>query len=329
MKPAARLFVSFALLASLALPVRAAEKIKLLYPPLAIFAGAYVAEDQGYSAKHGLEVEFTVAQNSSTIPAALVAEPDTIGGFTPTVLLQANEQGLDLAIVAGTNVATDQPSIGQGVLARTGSGLKGPRDLVGRKVGDPGFGGYLDLIARKWVRLAGADDRKVDWVEIPYPRMQDALASGLVDAVVLTAPFYQRIVDAKVGYDIGNMAGVVPPGAGTIVYSATRGWAEAHIPAIRAFRAALDEANKFLSAPENIATVREPREIHAPAAPSGRGARDPRRTRCNAQSQESGFLDRHLAGARLDQDAARPGEADRAISPIPMTALLLRLGRRA
>src|SRR5579875_325833 len=97
MKPAARLFVSFALLASLALPVRAAEKIKLLYPPLAIFAGAYVAEDQGYSAKHGLEVEFTVAQNSSTIPAALVAEPDTIGGFTPTVLLQANEQGLDLA----------------------------------------------------------------------------------------------------------------------------------------------------------------------------------------------------------------------------------------
>ena len=55
-------------------------------------------------AKHGLDIDMTLTTNGSLISAALVADSAQLGGPTPTILLQANEQGLDLVVVAGTNV---------------------------------------------------------------------------------------------------------------------------------------------------------------------------------------------------------------------------------
>src|SRR5579863_2119788 len=84
-------------------PAPAATKITFSYTPVSAWIGIYVAKDQGYLDKHGLDVDFALAQNGSIISAALVADSAQIGGPTPTVLLQANEQGLDLVEIAGTS----------------------------------------------------------------------------------------------------------------------------------------------------------------------------------------------------------------------------------
>jgi NitT/TauT family transport system substrate-binding protein len=159
----------------------AATKLNLLYIPGGDFVPSYVAKDQGIFERHGLDVDMSIAQNGSVISAAMAADQAQIGTPTPPVLLQANEQGLDLVAVAGATVLPF-PAGAAGVIARNDSNLKGPKDLVGHKVGVPGFGGSFDTVTRYWVKANGGDYKKVNWVELQFPQMGDALKSGLVEA---------------------------------------------------------------------------------------------------------------------------------------------------
>ena len=57
-----------------------------------------------------------------------------IGGATPPLVLQANDGGLDLVILAGGGV-TNPDVHSAGVVARTGSEIKSARDFVGKNRG--------------------------------------------------------------------------------------------------------------------------------------------------------------------------------------------------
>jgi NitT/TauT family transport system substrate-binding protein len=256
-----RLGLKLLLLAILAIGVahpaaRAATKINLLYIPGGDFVPSFVAKDQGIFERHGLDVDMTIAQNGSVISAALAADQAQIGVPTPPVLLQANEQGLDLVIVAGATVLPF-PQGAAGVIARNDSKLKGPQDLVGHKVGVPGFGGSFDVVTRYWVKANGGDYKKVSWVELQFPQMGDALKSGLVDAALAVNPFYARILDNKLGYDIGNPWNSAPNGTMIVLYASTRAWATKNKDAIAGFRASLDEAIAYMGDQSHLPSVRD------------------------------------------------------------------------
>jgi NitT/TauT family transport system substrate-binding protein len=242
--------------ASPGLPAQAATKINLLYIPGGDFAPSFVAKDQGIFDRHGLDVDMSIAQNGSVIAAALAADSAQIGVPTPPVLLQANEQGLDMVILAGATVLPF-PAGASGVIARADSGLTGPKDLVGHKVGVPGFGGSLDVMTRNWVAASGVDYHKVDWVELQFPQMGDALKSGLVDAVAMVNPFYARVIDAKLGTDIGNPWSSAPKGTMIVLYAATRDWATKNAEAVKGFRAALAEGVAYVDDPSHAAAVHD------------------------------------------------------------------------
>ena len=218
-------------------------KVTFLYTPVNAFIGIFVAKDEGYLMKHGLDVDLTIAQNGSVISAALVANSAQIGGPTPTVLLQANEQGLDLVEIAGTGNYPQQTKTG--VIARKDSGIHNAADLVGKKVGVPGIGGIIDVLTRNWVKTHGVDYHRVHWVELQFPQMGDALKTGLADAVALVDPFYSRVIASNVGYNIGDYGEAVPDGTVPVVYATTRSWAMNNAEAVKGFRSALKEALEF------------------------------------------------------------------------------------
>ena len=234
----------------------AATKITLLYNASAALAGVFIAKDQGFFAKRGLDVDLSLMQSGAVMPPALVSGSAQIAAPTTAVLVEANEQGLDLVAIANTSVFP-LPAHSVGVIARAGSDLKAARDLVGRKVGLPSLGGIFEILMRKWVDADGGDDRAVQWVEVQLRQMGDALKSGLVDAVVPVEPFYSRIVDSKLGYDIGDFESIVPAGTSPVIYAATRSWATENAEAVRGFRAALDEAIGFIGNPANTAAIRQ------------------------------------------------------------------------
>jgi NitT/TauT family transport system substrate-binding protein len=247
------IFLAAALCAA---PSRAATKVVMIYNATSAYAASYVAQEEGYFAKHGLDFEFSLTSNTTMTPAALMSQTVQLGGITPPMILQANEQGLDLVVVAG-GTATPDPAGTSGMLARMGSGIMTAQDLIGRKVGVPGLGGTFDLLAKKWVESKGVDYHKISWIEVPFTRMGDTMKAGLVDVVSATLPFYARVVDAKIGYDIGDIYAPVPDGSLLAFYGASRDWARQNPQAVEAFRASLDDAVAFIADPLHAAKVQE------------------------------------------------------------------------
>jgi NitT/TauT family transport system substrate-binding protein len=230
-------------------------KVVLGYTAVTDFASAFVAAEQGLFRKRNLDVELKFIPLNSTIPAALQADSLQIGGPTPSVFLQAVDGGLDLVVLAGAGV-TSKSITGFGVVARAGSGIKAPQDFVGKKVGVPGLGAFLQVTFRAWLKANGVDYRKVNFVEAPFPQHGDLLRGGSIDAVVTADPFMARITDSGAGYVASYYSTFLPEGNPTIVYAATRAWAKANAGAAKAFREAIVEAANFVKDPKNDAAVR-------------------------------------------------------------------------
>jgi NitT/TauT family transport system substrate-binding protein len=233
-----------------------ANKIVFGYTAVTDFASVFVAKEQGYFGKRGLDVEPKFIALNSTIPAAIQADSLQLGGPTPSVFLQAVDGGLDHVIVAGGGV-TSKSITGFGLVARAGSGIRGAADCAGKKIGVPGLGAFLHVTFRAWLKQSGVDYAKVSFVEAAFPQHGDLLRGGSLDAVVTADPFMSRITDTGAGYVASYYSTFLPEGQPTIVFTARRDWAARNPAAVRSFREAVQEAAAFIVQPKNDAKVRE------------------------------------------------------------------------
>ena len=223
---------------------RAATSIKLGFTATLGFNGAFIAKDRGLFAKHGLDVELQLIGLNSNIPGAMMGGSIQVGGPTPTVLLQANDGGLDLLVVCGC-AAVDPDNRFDGLLVRKGAGIARAADCVGKKIGVPGLNAYHHVIIRKWLTDNGVDWRQVNFIEVQFTQSADILRSGSVDAVATGEPFSTRIASEGIGTLLVRPTDIVRNGTPTLFYAATRDWAMANGPAIKAFKAAIAEASQF------------------------------------------------------------------------------------
>jgi NitT/TauT family transport system substrate-binding protein len=245
-----------------ALPAQAATKIALLFSPTTGLLPSYVAKDQGIFAKHGLDVELTLLVNQGSVVAALVSGSVQIGTPSALAVLQAADAGLDVVFLASSNVSPSPSRTG--MFVRNDSGIAGPRDLIGKKVGVPSLNTLLHVMARQWLKSNGVDYTKVNFVEVGFQQMADVLKGGSVDAVDAIDPYYDRV--AAVGHSIGNPDEDAPPGTLTSVYAVMRAWAVAHPDVVAAFRQSLEEAQEFIAANEAEARASLGRYTKQPAA---------------------------------------------------------------
>lgn len=234
----------------------AADTITLFYVPISAFTASFVAKDNGYFAQRGLNIDMKIAPTGGSTLASLVADAAQIGTTTPPQLLQADEQGLDIVAVGGGSTYPVPPH-GNGLVARTNSAIKTAADLVGKKVAIPGFGGTLDIPARAWVGMNGIDAHKVDWVELQFPQLSDALKSGLIDAEATTNPFESATINAGIGYELVDFNTVIPRGALATAYASTRSWATKNPTQVAQFQQALADAIKYINDPMNADAVRK------------------------------------------------------------------------
>ena len=210
-------------------------------------APVMIAKEEGFFAKHGLEVEIQLIPLNSTLPAALQSDAVQVASLTPPVLVQAVDGGLDLVVIAGGAVGS-KGDTNFGVVVRKDAGINDAADFVGKKVGVPGIGATLQVLFRQWLSAKGVDYSKVTFIETPFPQMPDMMKGGSVDAVVSANPFMGRIVDAGIGNVLTSMAPDLPEGLASFFYSSTRDWADRHAEAANAFRQAVGEAVAFAAA---------------------------------------------------------------------------------
>jgi NitT/TauT family transport system substrate-binding protein len=236
-----RIAAALACLCFTAASAQAATKLMIGYTMNSEAAPIYVGKMAGIFEKHGLDVELVPIAVNSTLPAALVSDSIQLGTISPTVFIQAVENGLELTGIAGMTV-TAQTGSRVGIVAREGSGITSIKDLEGKTLGVPGISAVLDIMARRLIINAGADVNAVTYTETSFPVQADLLRNGTVDAIVTVDPFLSRVESAGIGKPIANLLDGVPDGQLAQFFAASSSWAEENPQTVRSFRAALNEA---------------------------------------------------------------------------------------
>jgi NitT/TauT family transport system substrate-binding protein len=245
-----RLSYLAAVLACLATPA-AAQKITLGFSASTAFSNSFVAANEGIFQKHGLEVEMKLVPNSSTTPAALVADSLQVATPTAPITLQAIEQGLDLVVLAGGSYyAKGIEDVA--IMVRPDSTIKTAKDFEGKRVATAGLNAFLHVLFRKWMSENGGDYKKVTFTETPFAQQLDVLRSGQVDGILAVQPFLARALEANLGkvvaYYIADLPGETLAGW----YVATRKWVEANPKQAAAFAAAIREATELAQKDKEI-----------------------------------------------------------------------------
>lgn len=137
----------------------------------------FVAQERGYFAERGLEVEFIEPADASLPPKLVAAgEADIAVTYQPQLHLQVAE-GLPLVRI-GTLVATPLNSL---VVLEDGP-INSIADLAGRKIGFS-VGGFEDAILGAMLERHGLTLDDVELVNVNFS-LSPSLMSGQVDAVI-------------------------------------------------------------------------------------------------------------------------------------------------
>ena len=231
----------------------AQQSMKLGIGVTSDFLAAYMALDQGLFEKHGLKVtpvSMAGSPGSNQIAALVAGSFDALAMSAPG-LIQSADAGLPLVGIANGSVL---PTFGNlGIVARTGSNINKPSDLVGRKVAIAGLNNILHFAAQNWLAENGVDYKKIQWVEVLFAQQQDLMKAGQFDAAVMTDPFFTTTVSQGIGYPAGKVYDKAPAGVTLGLYGATRSWAEKHPQELQAFRLGLADGEALAKSDNKLA----------------------------------------------------------------------------
>jgi NitT/TauT family transport system substrate-binding protein len=211
--------------------------------PTATHLPMMVAEDEGIFDKHGVAMDLTVVQNIATIPGAMGRQFD-FGSTTLPDVIKAQQQGIDVAITTNVADETSDNAI-SGVFAGKGSGIAGPEDLVGKKVGVIAIGGNIHTSTLYWLINEGVDHKRINFIEVPPPNQLDQLNGGQIDAAENLEPFRTAMTAAGHELLVDPILEVSNPGT-LLSWMSDRGWAEENPETVEKVVAAIEEANQFI-----------------------------------------------------------------------------------
>lgn len=150
--------------------------VGLGYIPSVQFAPFYLAQQQGWYAEAGLEVEFQNKIDPDLITLVGQGAID-VGIGDGTSVIPAVSQGIPVRYIA--TIYGKFPSI---VFAKASSGITKAADLAGRKIGTPGRYGSGWIMLQALLGSAGLKTDDVDIVEYPDFTQRAAVEQGAVDA---------------------------------------------------------------------------------------------------------------------------------------------------
>lgn len=214
------------------------ESLSMLVVPGPDSAIAYVAKQEGFFEKHGLDVDVTVGQGGAAIAAALQSGGADIGILNYVSLFSGAANGLPLSIVAPDSLGG---RVDPGLYVMKNSGISDVADLKGKNVGVISTGSISDLLTNVQLEAAGLSASDVTYVSVPVPTAVAALTGGQVDAMFLDQPSSLQATNegaVRLFSGFSGEAADLPIGG----YIASNTWIADHSGTIKKFRAAIAEA---------------------------------------------------------------------------------------
>ncbi|HEX9455294.1 MAG TPA: ABC transporter substrate-binding protein [Candidatus Binatia bacterium] len=246
------LLLTFSLPASSLRAAPAPSKIVISYAILSEREGAlFVARDQGFFRKQGLDVEL-VYVSSAPVALASIAHGDSQinTGSTSGAILGAMAGGLDLVFIAGlvnklTGTIVSSPEI------------KTPADLKGKTIRVTSIGGgnwvFTMLALEHWKLDPKRDNISIRVIGSDAVRAQ-SIMTGTIDATQLSTYSYATALKRQ-GYRVlADLPDLGIPYQGTTVF-ARRSFVNQYPETVEKILTALVEAIAFIQDPANKAAV--------------------------------------------------------------------------
>jgi NitT/TauT family transport system substrate-binding protein len=132
--------------------------------------------------------DVSVAKSGGDSVAKLAAKEVDIAysSYTPFFVAKS-KNAADIKLVADASSAGPNSCM---VVAMPNSSVKSIRDMAGKRVAVTATKTISDLLVMSTLKTNGIDWKTIQWVETPFPAVNDALAKGNVDAAFVTEPFY-------------------------------------------------------------------------------------------------------------------------------------------
>jgi NitT/TauT family transport system substrate-binding protein len=161
--------------------------------PIADVAPLYVGMKQGFFKQENLAIKPQLAEGGATITAQTVSGDLQVGFSNVTSLVIASSKKLPVQIVAsGVQGAKDESGAWDAVLSKKGSPIKDLKALEGKTVSVNNLNNVGPLTINTAMEKAGADYKKVKYVEVPFPDANAAVEGGRVDAAFVVEPFVRQ-----------------------------------------------------------------------------------------------------------------------------------------
>jgi NitT/TauT family transport system substrate-binding protein len=177
-------------------------------------AGLFVAQDFGYFAAQGLDVELIFFDSAANQIAPLGTGELDVGAGSPSVgLFNAIARDVPLLIVA--DKGSVPPGFGylalvvQKELVDSGA-VQGPADLRGRKVAINQPGVSTQVYEGKALEAGGLGLNDVETIILPFPDMAAALANRNVDAAIVIEPNVTAVVERGIGVRMRGLDELYP-----------------------------------------------------------------------------------------------------------------------
>lgn len=231
---------------SLAQQKSAPATVRVVTPPLTNYTPLLVARDKGWFAEENLSVSWSsVTQTAVSIEAVYGGSAEFGGGGVLEPMI-ARGNGLDLMLAVPTARIRSGPPDNSGIAVRVNSDIQRAADLAGKKISVGLINSINHIHMIEWLKKAGVDAKTVQFIEIPFPQMADALFQNRLDAVWNVEPFLTFMLKSGNARILSYPYQENVPRMDITGYMAKESWVKANPDVARRFRRAIDRATTYL-----------------------------------------------------------------------------------
>jgi len=222
--------------------------------PILDVAPLYLGIQEGFFEEEGLNLTTELAQGGAAIVPGVQSGQFEFGfsNTTSLILAVSNDLGIQ-AVGPGVSTTGDASADFGGIVTAADSGITGPADLEGKKVAVNTLNNINTSTINKMVEDAGGDPSTITYVELAFPDIVPAVASGDVDAGQVVEPFL-TVAAGQDLVNIGSNYAATDPSLMIAEYFTSDDYAAENPDAVAAFQAALQRSFEY--ATENPDAVR-------------------------------------------------------------------------
>lgn len=215
--------------------------VRVAMPPVDAASQAYYALDKGFFSKAGIDVQIITLNGGAPVAEAVASGAADIGQSNLSSICSAHERGLPFVAVAGANLFVARTHQSQLVVAPNAP-IHAAKDLNGRTLAVAGLKNITEIAFDLWMDTHGGDYRTVKVLEVPFSAMAESVATGRVDAAMMTEPELSGALETKRVRILSAPMESIGKEFMVGVWFATSTYVKQHPKTVRAFAAAMANA---------------------------------------------------------------------------------------